>query len=257
MPTTRRLNFTQRRKITQQMAAVVLHQAQEDSQPPTFDLHLDLSSLNLPNDTLLRVEAYRNRGSMRFDWGTIGQPAPPPDRRLHGVPFPPRFRVMALTPDSSGRLLALGDKLTPRWQDQRSSLLEVEFKELGMEVWRLRFDENGGSPVLEVNKEIEDINHAVRHDEGFRSLVLPEVLRAILTRALLVEDENPDDVDEGNNWHPWMRCVRDFYRDEFPQMNDDPSLNRTATAAWIDEAVAAFTDKRFRAKSFYEGVLRK
>ena len=94
-------------------------------------------------------------------------------------------------------------------------------------------------------------------DEGFRSLVLPEVLRAILTRALLVEGENPDDVDEGNNWHPWIRCVRDFYRDEFPQMSDDPYLRRAAIAAWIDEAVAAFTAKRFRAKSFYEGVLRK
>ena len=257
MPTTRRLNFTQRRKITQQMVSVVLHQAHEDSEPPTFDLHLDLSSLNLPNDSLLRVEAYRNRGSMRFDWGTTGQPTPPSDRRLHGVPFPPRFRVMALTPDGSGSLLALGDRLTPRWQDQRSSLLEVEFKDLGMEVWRLRFDENGGNPVLEVNKEIEDINHAVRHDESFRSLVLPEVLRAILTRALLVEQENPDDVDEGNNWHPWMRCVRDFFRDEFPQMTDDPYLNRTAIAGWIDEAVSAFTEKRFRAKSFYEGVLRK
>lgn len=257
MPTTRRLNFTQRRSISQQMVTIVLYRPEEDSQAPTFDVELDLSSLALPRDALVRVEAHRNRSAMRFHWGTVGHPAPPLDRRLHSVPFPPRFRVMALAPDGSGRLLALGDKLTPRWQDERSSLLEVEFTELGMEVWRLRFDENGGNPVLEVNKDIEDINYAVRHDEAFRSLVLPEVLRSILARALMVEGENPDDDEEGSNWQPWMRCVRDFYHDEFPGVSDDPDSNRAAIAGWIDGAVAAFTEKRFRARTFYEGVIRK
>lgn len=257
MPTTRRLNYTQRRSISQQMVAVLLHQPENDSQVPTFDVELDLSPLALPPEALVRVEAYRNRSAMRFEWGTVGSPAPPFNRQLNDVPLPPRFRVMVLAPDGSGRLLALGDKFTPRWQNERSSLLEVEFTELGMEVWRLKFDENGGNPVLEVNKDIEDISYAVRHDEAFRSLVLPEVLRAILTRALIVEDENPDDDEEGGNWHPWMRCARDFYHDDFPRISNDEDRNTMAVAEWIDGAVAAFTEKRFRAKTFYEGVLRK
>lgn len=262
MPTTRRLNFTQRRNISQQMAVITLHRPEDNSQAPTFDLELDLSSLELPPDTVIRVEAWRNRSSMRFDWGTVGCPAPPLDRRLHDVPSPPRFRVMALAPDGSGRLLALGDKFTPRWHNERSSLLEVEFTELGMEVWRLKFDENGGSPVLEVNKDIENINYAVRHDDAFRSLVLPEVLRAILTRALIADDDHPDDdhpddVDEGGNWTPWLSYIKDFYREEFPRASSGNDKNVTDISGWIDGAVAAFTDQRFRAKSFYEGVQRR
>ena len=257
MPTTRRLNFTQRRSISQQMVTLMLHKPKDDSQAPTFDVELDLSLLDLPPDALLRIEAHRGRSSMRFDWGSVGQPAPPPDRSLDNVPFPPRFRIMALAPDGSGRLLALGDKLIPRWQDERSSLLEVEFTDLAMEVWRLKFDENGGSPVLEVNKDIENINYAVRNDDAFRSLILPEVLRSILTRALIVEKENPDDDEEGGNWRPWMRCVRGFYSDEFPRMSDDDGLDIAAISGWIDGAVAAFTEKQFRAKVRYEGVMRK
>ena len=257
MPTTRRLNYTQRSRISQQMVTIVLHKPEDDSQTATFDFEMDLESLELPQDALVRVEAYNGRSAMRFDWGTVSHLTPPTYCHLHSVPFPPRFRVMALAPDGSGRLLALGDKLTPRWEDERSSLLPVEFTELGMEVWRLNFDENGGNPVLEVNKDIEDINYAVRHDEAFRSLVLPEVLRSILTRALVVEGENPDDDEEGGNWQPWMRFVKDFYHEEYPQISDDEDLDKTAIVGWIDRAVTAFTDKRFRAKTFFEGAIRK
>ena len=257
MPTTRRLNFTERYKISSQMVEITLRQPDDDSQTPTFDVELDLSSLALPPDARIRVEAYRNRAAMRFDWGTAGNPAPPTDRRLTDVPSRPRFRVMVLDADGSGRLLALADKLTPHWQNTRSSLLEVEFTELGMEVWRLKFDENGGSPILEVNKDIDDINHAVRHDDTFRSLILPEALRAILTRALIIDGENPDDVDDGGNWTPWMRYVKEFYREEFPQVDNDADKNNAAISDWIDGAVATFATQRFRAKSFYEGAQRK
>ena len=239
------------------MVTITLYKPDDDSQPATFDVELDLATLELPHDALVRVEAHRGRSAMRFDWGTVGNPVPPSDRHLYNVPFSPRFRVMVLAPDGSGRLLALCDKLTPLWQDERSSLLEVEFTDLGMEVWRLKFDENGGGPALEVNKNIEDISFAVRHDEAFRSLVLPEVLRSILTRALIVEGENPDDDEENSNWRPWMLCVRDFYHEEYPQMSDDETIDNGAISLWIDNAVAAFTDKRFRAREFYAGVLRK
>ena len=257
MPTTRRLNFTQRHSISQQMAAIVLHNPENGLAHPTFDVELDLSPLNLPPDALIRIEAHRGRSSMRFDWGSVSRLAPPLDRSLHSVPFPPRFRVMALDADGSGRLLALGDKLTPRWQDERSSLLEVEFTDLGMEVWRLKFDENGGNPVLEVNKEIENINYAVRHDDAFRSLILPEILRSVLTRALLVECENPDDGEDGSNWSPWMRYTRGFYHEDFPRMSDHDDLDTTAIVGWIEGAVAAFTENQFRARTFYEGVMRR
>ncbi len=257
MPTTRRLNFTQRRSITQQMVTIELHKPRNDSEATTFYVSLDLSSLELPQDALVRVEAHRGRSAMRFDWGTVGNPVPPASRSLDQVQFPPRFRVMVLAPDGSGRILAMGDKLTAIWQDERTSLLEVEFTDLGMEVWRLKFDENGGSPVLEVNKDIESISYAIRHDEAFRSLVLPEVLRSILIRALIIEQENPDDYEEGSNWRPWMICVKDFFHEDYPQMSDDDIADRFAIEAWIDRAVTEFTEKRFRAKTFYEGVLRK
>ena len=94
-------------------------------------------------------------------------------------------------------------------------------------------------------------------NDTFRSLILPEALRAILTRALIIDGENPDDVDDGGNWTPWMRYVKEFYREEFPQADNDADKNNAAISDWIDGAVATFTTQRFRAKSFYEGAQRK
>lgn len=247
-----RFNYTRRQRIHQQMVSIVLHE-RDDGGPPSFDADLTLDALQLPPDARLTIEANRDRRAMRFDWGTVEQPQPPADRRLYEVPENPKFRVMALEPDGSGRLLALGRNLTARRAGAQSSLLWLKFADLGMEVWRLKFDADGGHPVLEVNSGIDGISREVRGGDAFRSLVLPEVMRAVLQRALFIDKAKPDDDDSA--WSNWLAFIQSFFHDDFPEPNEDPLEHKSQVDEWIDNAVAAFTEKKFHARRLYQGAL--
>ncbi len=123
--------------------------------------------------------------------------------------------------------------------------------DLGKEVWRLQFP-GTGAPTLLVNNNIHGIGEAVRSDRAFRALVMPEVLRAMLTRALVVDSWDLDD-DEGD-WSDLVRFVRGFYDEELAPTvgGDDP----VARMEWIDQAVTALTQRHFRASDMYATALR-
>ena len=243
----RRFNYTQRKRIEQQRISIELH---EDETPFTFSAELNLDGMGLPPDALLVIIANRDRVAMRFDWGTVAKPAPPQDCRLTDIASNPSFRVMALAADGSGRLLALADGIKPKRGRVNVSLLWMQEEDLGKEVWRLDFAD--GNPTMLVNKNIPGISAAVREDEAFRALVFPEALRSILTRALIVEDYAIDD-DEGS-WADWIGFVRDFYGEDLPAASPDDDGDDTAIAKWIEDAVNAFTTKRFHASDQYANV---
>lgn len=156
--------------------------------------------------------------------------------------------------DESERLLALADRVQPRRSNRRESLLWLQEADLGGEVWQLDFGDAGDNPTLLVNNSIPGISAAVRQDNAFRGLVIPEVLRAILTRAFIVDGVAPDDTDDGP-WSKWAAFVRDFYADEHPAAPDSESDN-SEMAQWIDGAVAAFANLRFDARSMYAATVR-
>ena len=236
----RRLNYTQRKRIDQQRINIELHETDDDA-PMSFSAELDLKDMRLPSNALVAVIAKRGQAAMRFDWGTVGNLVPPQDRQLTEIPSNPSFRVMVLAPDESGRLLALADRIKPKRGDAEQSLLWLKEEDLGKEVWRLDFAD--GNPTMLLNKNIPGISAAVREDEAFRSLVIPEVFRAILNRAIIIEECG---IDEEGSWSEWVGFVRNFYEEDFP---DDESA--TEKADWIDGAVEAFTEQRFHASDQY------
>ena len=185
---------------------------------------------------------------MRFDWGTVANSTPPQDCSLTEIPSNPVFRVMVLAPDGSGRLLALADRVKPKRGSVQESLLWLQEEDLGKEVWRLDFGD--GNPTMLVNRNIPGISSAVREDDSFRSLVIPEALRAILTRALVVEDYDVED-DEGS-WSEWIGFVRNFYDEEVPSTSDDEDA--AEKMEWIEGAVEAFTEQRFHASEQYAAI---
>ena len=181
----RRLNYTHRKRIQQHRISIELHETDDDSLF-TFTADLNLQGMGLPSDALVVIIANRGNVAIRFDWGTVAKLSPPQDCRLIGIASNPSFRVMALAPDGSGRLLALAERVKPKRGSTSSSLLWLQEEDLGKEVWRLDFADD--NPTMLVNKNIPGISVAVREDDTFRALVIPEVLRAILTRALIVEE---------------------------------------------------------------------
>ena len=256
----REFNYTQRRRIESRHLQIELVEPNGDGLH-SFNVDLDLEELQLPSDAPLVVEASRGSSVMRFPWGTAGQPIAPANQELTDVPLVPSFRVMALAPDDSRRILALANQVKPRWERAQapgaSELLYLLEEDLGQEVWRLDLSEGEEIPVLKVNKSIDGISRIVRQDPIFRSLVFPEVVRSVLTKALVIEQAEPG--DEGGYWYGWLGFVSQFYSAECPvsshsEANEDNRLE--ALQEWINGTVEAFTQHRFNASNIYAGAGR-
>ena len=256
----REFNYTQRKRIESRHLGVQLVKPL-DGGVHGFNLELNLEDLQLPPDAPLVVEASRGSSMMRFSWGTVSCPEIPEKRELSNVGIVPNFRVMALSPDDSQRILALADRVKPAWQPDDSpgpqELIYLSEEDLGQEIWKLDLGHEEDLPVLRVNSNIDGIGRTVRQDPAFRSLVFPEVVRAVLTKALLVEGLDPS--DEEGYWYGWLGFVSQFYTVEFPgisEVDPDEGTYKVALQEWIDGALDAFTRNLFNASDIYAGAGR-
>ena len=247
----RRLNYTQRRRIERQRVAMEIID-DGDGSPASFSAKkLDLQGMDLPPDARVIIEAKRDRFSRRFDWGTVGSPRPPSDALLSDMPPNPSFRVMVVSSDGTSRLLALADNIKPQRESAGpESLLWMELQDLGQEVWRLDFGDGNDNPTMFVNRNIPGISEAMRSDEALLSAIIPEALRSILTRALVIDE--CDAEDDSGQWSEWIAFARQFNSGEMPVSSDDAQADAAKKTEWINGAVAAFTAERFHASDKYK-----
>ena len=248
-----RINRTGRKDIQKRHIKLALRRGEK----PIFDLSLQLASYGFPPDARVRVEAGRSNAVQRWDFGAVGQITPPSDeeRRMTDVPEAATFRVFVVAADGSGKLF--GHVRSTRPLRPIGSLLGLTPRDLGDEVWRVEFDENGGAPELLVNSRIDGISEIARSDPAFRSLVMPEAFRTILTRMVLIERGDPDDGE--GPWADWFGLARDYLPDggEPPSLAPGPvdiaELDRARE--WIDEVVHAFAEKPLDAADQYRAAV--
>ena len=230
-----RLNFTGRRRISQSHVGITVTGI---GGIETFSAEMQLESYKLPATAAVIVEACRQLELARFDFGTAGALSPPASCRLSefGTVVGLRFRVKVVSTDSPrGRLLAVADRIAPRNEQQQSMprvpLLAVKAQDIGCEVWRLDFTDE---PLLLVNPRIVPKKPLVRSVE-FQSLVLPEILRSILSRILFVEQIRT--VDDSDDWTTrWLR-----FAESMPGVGMLPdSSDPEADVDWIDAAIRSF-----------------
>ena len=176
----RRLNYTQRRRIRRKHAAITLREA-PDGDAPSFDATLELRTYTLPGTARVFMEAYRRSAHQRFDFGTVGRLEAPQDRTLtefgsgDGVLF--RIKVVELSQDgtSSGeglaRILAQADKIPADHAGRRRSLLALEPWESRDEVWRLEIDEDT-PPLLKVSRHLAPDRFAFVRSPEFVTLAM-------------------------------------------------------------------------------------
>ena len=245
----RNFNSTGRQKILNEHAQVVIHPAARE-EAPLFDVDLQLARYNFEPDAAVRVEAWRTNISQRWSFGTIGQLKPPRevDRRMTVAPVESQFKVFVVAADGSGRLLGATGPIKPKLP--RESLIPLQEKELEGEVWRVNFGDDD-LPILEVNNQLEQISEIVRSDAAFRSLVMPQVLRTVLTQILLVEEADADDDEEG--WHSgWLRLAQAHVPGRPPKVTDrSDSGQRQQAQTWIDQVVGKFSAERVQAVAGY------
>ncbi len=232
----RRLNFTGRRKIAR--SSVRIHVRPERA-GRVFDANLALDGLGLPPEAAVYVEAYYRSAYQRFDFGTIGRPVVPAERRLNRIPVRnPLFRVKAvLEIDGAARILAAADRVVPEQSDRDNamcqSLLPVEYEDLGDRIWSLDLSDDEW-PRLRLNRRFNDeIPEAARSGPEFLTLVYPEVLRSILSRA--IEDGAADPSSGDDDWRTlWVRFACSL---GCPPPPHDFGLD---AEEWIDSATNAF-----------------
>ena len=254
----KRINRTRRKRITRAYIDLSLR-ATQGSEAPIFDLELDLSAYSFPPDSPVRVEAWRGNAVQRWDFGTVGRLAPPPEteRHLTDVPTGAQFRILVVAGDGSGRLLGHAPNIRPVLPvDSRLPLEESD--ELGAQVWRVDFDGENGSPVLQVNSGIPGISEVVRSDSAFRSLVMPEVLRTILTRMVLID--RADIEDEDGPWADWFAIAQAYLPDVDPPeplgLGPAPMEEIERAREWIDAVVGALAERPLNAASSYRSAVQ-
>lgn len=250
----RRLNYTGRRRIRRDDIGIRIQT--NGDEVPSVDATLSLARYRLPSDARVFVEAYRQTAWQRFDFGTVGELRPPPDRGLsafgstEGVLF--RVKVVEVPSAAGGnrpaRIFAHADSIRPRAVKEREkrSLLAIDQGDFRDEVWRLEFDESG-PPVLKVSRHLVPDWRSLPGTREFVTLALPEIFRSILKHIVLVEKHT--DLDDVEDWRTqWLRFAAGLPGAAgAPPRSEDGEVER-----WIDDAVAAFCRKAQIAGRFRE-----
>lgn len=238
MPVTE-INHTGRKRLTSEDVAIGLH---NESTPLAFEVtKLSLDRHNFPSDALVRLEVYHRTIYARFDLGTVSEPVLPSKQSIpqfdipNGIRF--RVKVTSVTEPGRGQLLAAGTGIAPSWLDGgQESLLAVKPDDtLGQEVYRLSFDDG---ILLLINDKIEQWREVSR-DPVFIALVYPSVLKMILSRILLSQEQSDDSEED---WpEQWIKFARSHLG-----MDEPPPLESEGTESvsqWIDRAVTSFCNK--------------
>lgn len=234
--TIRRFHYTGRKRINHQDAKVFINQPENGS--AEFDAVLSLSSYALPPEAEVSVEAYRQTSWMRFSCGTISSVSIPDDRKLVEFDSPDGllFRVRVTQPGKpQGLLLAEADQIRPRLpedaEQDRIPIIQTMPFDLEQEIYRVDYSDR---PVLLINSLTGDWR-AVTRTPVFISLVLPAVMREILTRILLFAEDY--DIEDLTDWRSqWVSFAMTLPGIGSPPPDEDD----TEIVAWIDEAVTAF-----------------
>ena len=236
----RTINYTGRTKLPQNLIDIVIMEKSNEVQE--FNIDIDLDEIDLPEHAQVFVEAYYRSSVMRFELGTVGDLHTPFMSKLDDIQSEIvyfRIKVVDQT-EEYGRLISIADSISPGTDIERASLLPVNYRDLGNRIWRLEL--LSPNPVLEVNDQIKTdiaIGEIIRKDPSFLALVLPQVLREILTNILLIQEYL--DLEEDTWQSQWLRFASLFPSEQsFNNLPGDPRRNESDYVNWIDDIVDSF-----------------
>ena len=252
----RRLNETGRKTIVSQHYELTLNR-DIATKPPYFELKLDLASYDFPPSAYIYVEAWRGNVSQRWNIGTVDRidPKDVDYRRLTELSVSANFRITVVSDSKPGFILGKIDQIARSLSSlgEQSILPTVELEDMS-EVWRLDYPTDVDMPVLQLNAKIENISQKIRQPGLFRSVVLPAVVRSILTRILLIDGESLDfkNIEPNEASYKWLNFSDGIVpiestRSEFA---DDPENDRQLIEKWIDEVTSKFAEESIQVGKF-------
>ncbi|MBS1597068.1 MAG: hypothetical protein JST75_02500 [Bacteroidetes bacterium] len=241
----RRFNYTGRIKIPRNRVDISLF---KDNTGKYFKAKINLEGLNLPSEAKIYVEPNYKGVYQRFYFGTISNFKEPDNTRLDELPETELayFDVSVVDEQSKVGLLLGKAKGIPVSADgkpnDRMPLLFVNPTDLKNQLWKLSFDSSDdGRPILEINKDIPELNEMMKNDMKFISLVYPAAFRGVLAR--IVEEGEFDAGDD--SWiTQWLKFLSlGLGIKSIPDINDENRILTSEQEAWIDECVNEYCKK--------------
>lgn len=237
----RKLNYTGRKRIERERISISLNR--QNGSIISFNLkRLDIDALRLPPEAKILVEAYYRTELKRFDFGTVARITKPQDLTLTDLAYPEnlKFRILVVDPLDS-RILAHATGIFPERPAERRSILPVEFKDIGNQIWRVEYEGEGGSPILCINKKVPNIENIAKQDQQFFIYVYPAVVREILMHMIFV-DRVDSVTDPAVDWHrDWLRFSETLGIIPPRELNpENENFDRDATLEWINNVVTTF-----------------
>lgn len=236
-----RINSLGRRRVPRSAVQIEVH----DGTPRTVTAEITESELRYPADAHVVIEATSAGSStvQRIACGTVGELKPPrqtPLDQLRGQNVIFSLKVIDRS-EQIGRLLGIAEKIRPEKTGEQTvsghrGILPVEHAVLGQQLWRLEFREH--DVFLLVNRDVPGLGETVRSDPVFCSMVYPEIVRQVLTRAI-VRSGDPDAEDD--SWTTlWLRFGRNLHpsRAKPPTVQEEEEIDE-----WVEETVRAFCEQ--------------
>lgn len=245
----RRLNYTNRQKIMRDDVSIRLSKI--DGEGIKFDAEFSLDKYKLngiePSPDIF-IEAYRGASALwkRFCYGSVGRVEVPVDRSLNdfGVPDGILFRIKVTAADGSaaGRLIAEADSIRPLMPGQLEAsalplIRHMPADSIGDELWRVDFSDD--LPMLLINSRLPIGVEQFLLDPVCRAIFATGVMRQVLTRILIIEQNVGDDSDPDDWRQRWLRFGEGMAGIEHKEIGGD--LQMIDVEEWIDYAVEGFS----------------
>lgn len=244
----RSYNFTGRQRIERSHVAIRRRNAPDDD--PEIEVQLNLAEFDFSSTARVYLEAYasvRTTAWLRCDISNPFDSTATQVITLLGFANVPSvmFNVRVVEPRSN-RLLGLAEAIP--WTNlvddvaDADGLLPVQSQDIGELAWGMDFDPLG-KPVLLISDRLWRHRSELFASQLFRSLVLPEVLRKVLIRALSDRSEIDADIPDGHwfgDWVAWMRENSEL----LSHAQALETLESGDEQSWIDDVVREFARSR-------------
>lgn len=244
----RRFNYTGRKKIPREQITITLNR--DAGSVRSFNATIDMNGLNLPPGVKVYVEAYHRTESKRFDFGTVGKMLSPRDTTLTALAYTESLRFRVLVVDETGQhglLLVHADRITPISEAGKKSILPVEFRDLGHQIWLVEYGEQDEAPILILNRNIPNIENITKSDPQFIMFVYPAVIREVLTHMIFIDGVDSP-FEPSTDWHgDWLGFARRILPGEGPPENlnsREVNFNGEEVEKWINRVVEEFCASR-------------
>ena len=208
-----------------------------------FDAKVDFSGLDLPDSGRVFITPYFKHSSMRFDYGTVESFGPSGETLLTDLDSSSTvlFRLHVVEEeDGLARILASADRIPATMPDDDAkesdqAIISLAVRDLGDEVWKLELE--GEKPRLVINSRIPDARTCMESDPIFHGLVLPSVIRQIMSHIFINRLEG--EKEEEGTWEShWIRFAEDLADEDIPE-GDDPE----GKEKWVEQAILSFSTK--------------